>query len=327
MLRSIDIKQAAQAEGFSVCGIARAERVSPAREAERLAWLSRGEQGDMDYLARNVDVRLDPRLLVEGAKTVVSVAVNYNPACCDNQNAKKSSSCDETVQNGSTDRLRLSRYAYGTDYHEVVKQMLRSMMQRIGLVELVDGRCFVDTAPIDEKYWAEQSGIGWRGRNSQLIIPGMGSYYFLGELVLTDEVDAYDEKAKNRCGTCAACLAACPMHALHGDGTLDARRCLSYLTIEHRGELPPEVQGKLGHCFYGCDRCAEACPWNKRFATPTTIAAFQPRPSLLSMTAAQWGRLTEEEYRQLFRKSAVKRAKFEGLTRNIRCALEGLDKA
>lgn len=196
MLRSIDIKQAAQAEGFSVCGIARAERVSPAREAERLAWLSRGEQGDMDYLARNVDVRLDPRLLVEGAKTVVSVAVNYNPASCDNQNAEKSSFCDETVQNEGADRLRLSRYAYGTDYHEVVKQMLRSMMQRLRLVELVDGRCFVDTAPIDEKYWAEQSGIGWRGRNSQLIIPGMGSYYFLGELVLTDEVDAYDEKAK-----------------------------------------------------------------------------------------------------------------------------------
>ena len=146
----------------------------------------------------------------------------------------------------------------------------------------------------------------------------MGSYYFLGELVLIDESDVYDEKAKNRCGMCRACLSACPMGALHGDGTLDARRCLSYLTIEHRGELPPEAEGKLGHCFYGCDRCAEACPWNKRFATPTTIEALRPRPSLLNMTSQQWYELTEEEYRTLFRKSAVKRAKFDGLKRNIR---------
>lgn len=315
MLCSSDIKRAALAEGFSACGIARAQRVSAEHEAERRKWISRGEQGEMDYLARNVEMRFDPRLLVEGAQTVVSVAVNYNPVGCDNE---KGAFCDETDDFGRPKALRLSRYAYGTDYHEVVKQMLRNLMQRLGLVDLVDGRCFVDTAPIDEKYWAEQSGIGWRGRNSQLIIPGMGSYYFLGELVLTDEADIYDEKAKNRCGTCRACLSACPMGALHGDGTLDARRCLSYLTIEHRGELPPEAEGKLGHCFYGCDRCAEACPWNKRFATPTSVEALQPRPSLMNMTPQQWHELTEEEYRTLFRKSAVKRAKFEGLMRNIR---------
>lgn len=315
MLCSSEIKRAAQAEGFSACGIARAQRVSAEHEAERRKWLSRGEQGDMDYLARNVEMRFDPRLLVEGARTIVSVAVNYNPVGCDSENEYF---FDETDDLCKPNALRLSRYAYGTDYHEVVKQMLRNLMQRLGRVDGVDGRCFVDTAPIDEKYWAEQSGIGWRGRNSQLIIPGLGSYYFLGELVLKEEVDIYDEKAKNRCGTCQTCLSACPMGALHGDGTLDARRCLSYLTIEHRGELPPEAEGKLGHCFYGCDRCAEACPWNKRFATPTTVEALRPRSSLLSMTPQQWHELTEEEYRTLFRKSAVKRAKFEGLKRNIR---------
>lgn len=324
MLSASNIKQAAQAEGFSACGIARAQSVSAARATERIKWLAQGEQGDMDYLTRNVDKRLDPRLLVEGAKTIVSVAVNYNPGICDNSDDEKDAICDETAYFCRCNALHLSRYAYGTDYHEVVKQMLRGMMQRLGLVDLVDGRCFVDTAPIDEKYWAEQCGLGWRGRNSQLIIPGMGSYYFLGELVLIDEADAYDEKAKNRCGTCTACLSACPMGALHGDGTLDARRCLSYLTIEHRGDLPLDASKKLGNCFYGCDRCAEACPWNKRFARATTIEAFQPRASLLNMTPQQWSQLTEEEYRQLFKKSAVKRAKFEGVTRNIRCALEGV---
>lgn len=320
MLHATDIKKAAQTEGFSVCGITRATRVSAQHEAERRAWLERGEQGDMEYLARNLDKRLDPRLLVEGAKTIVSVAANYylgHWQKCDN---KKQAKCDEMAKNNdfnAPNSLKLSRYAYGTDYHEVVKQMLRGMLQQLGLEEHTDGRCFVDTAPIDEKYWAEQAGLGWRGRNGQLIIPQMGSFFFLGELVLTHEVDIYDEKAQNRCGTCHACLDACPMQALHGDGTLDARRCLSYLTIEHRGELPTEAKAKMGNCFYGCDRCGEACPWNQRFAQPTTIAQLQPRANILAMTPADWQHLTVEQYRELFKKSAVKRAKFEGLTRNI----------
>ena len=156
-------------------------------------------------------------------------------------------------------------------------------------------------------------------------MPGMGSYYFLGELVLTQPVDAYDEKGQNRCGTCRSCLDACPMHALRGDGTLDARRCLSYLTIEQRGNIPAEARHAMQHCFYGCDRCAEACPWNRRFAQPTTIAQLQPRQALLDMTPAQWAELTPEQYRALFRKSAVKRAKFEGVKRNIAAALENFE--
>lgn len=359
MLHAIDIKQAAQAEGFSACGIARAERVSAEREAERHEWIEKGQHGDMDYLARNLDKRLDPRLLVEGARSIVSVAVNYNPYDPNKKeafsnkkeafsnkkevfsNKKEAFSnkkgtyphdnnasfcsddnefCDENANYcnfNAPNELKLARYAYGTDYHEVVKQMLGNLMLRLGLKEYEDGRCFVDTAPIDEKYWAEQAGLGWRGRNSQLIIPGMGSYFVLGELVLLNDVDVYDETAKNRCGNCHACLSACPMNALNGKGTLDARRCLSYLTIEHRGDLPDEAKNKLGNCFYGCDRCAEVCPWNRQFAQATTITELQPRPDILAMTPNDWQHLTLEKYQALFKKSAVKRAKFEGITRNI----------
>lgn len=332
MLQLQLIKQAALAEGFAACGVARATRVSAAREHELRQWLAEGCHGDMAYLANHVELKLDPRRLVEGAQTVVSVAANYYPGDWEAEAGAEvgAAHCgqDENAENARFHRcnaLRLSRYAYGTDYHEVVKQMLRGMMQRLGLTEGKDGRAFVDTAPIDEKYWAEQCGLGWRGRNSQLIMPGMGSYYFLGELVLTQSVDAYDEKAQNRCGTCRSCLDACPMHALRGDGTLDARRCLSYLTIEQRGNIPAEARHAMQHCFYGCDRCAEACPWNRRFAQPTSIAQLQPRQALLDMTPAQWAELTPEQYRALFKKSAVKRAKFEGVKRNIAAALENFE--
>ncbi len=302
MLQAETLKQLANEEGFAACGVARAERISPQREAEMRAWLERGEQGEMDYLARHADLKADPRLLVEGAKSVVSVAVNYYPGA----EAERA-------------EWKLAKYALGTDYHEVVKAMLRRLMLRLGLNEGADGRCFVDTAPVDEKYWAQQCGLGWRGRNSQLILPKLGSYFFLGELILTHAFDHYDTPHPNRCGNCRACLDACPMHALHGDGTLDARRCLSYLTIEQRREVPPEAQQEMGECFYGCDRCADACPWNQRFAQRTAVAELQPRPTILAMTPNDWKRLDVKQYQELFRKSAVKRAKYEGLMRNIRC--------
>lgn len=302
MLQSATLKKLASEEGFAACGVAKAERVSPQREKEMREWLERGEHGEMDYLVRHVEMKLDPRLLVEGAQSVVSVAVNYNPG-------------EEAEQS----QWKLAKYALGTDYHEVVKSLLRRLMQRLGLTEGVDGRCFVDTAPVDEKYWAQQCGLGWRGRNSQLILPKMGSYFFLGELLLTHPFDHYDAPHPNRCGHCRACLDACPMHALHGDGTLDARRCLSYLTIEHRGDVPAEAQKQMGHCFYGCDRCADACPWNRRFAQRTAVAELQPRSSILAMKPNDWLNLSVEQYQQLFRKSAVKRAKYDGLMRNIHC--------
>lgn len=300
-----DIKRCALALGFDRIGLARAERVSARREAELRKWLCEGCHGEMEYLARNVDKRLDPRLLVEGARTVVSVAVNYNPG-------------DVVCGDG---RWHLARYAYGTDYHEVVKAMLRQLLAALGLSEGDDGRAFVDTAPVDEKYWAWRAGLGWRGRNSQLILPGAGSYFFLGELILTHEADRYDVPAPNHCGACRACVDACPMHALKGDGTMDARRCLSYLTIENRGEIPTEAAAGISPCIYGCDRCAEVCPWNRRFASPTAVKALMPRPSILEMENDDWRRLTPEHYRTLFTHSAVKRAKYEGLMRNIRAAI------
>ncbi len=298
ILSSKLIKEKAREVGFHACGISPAGPVSEERQREWRDRIAEHRFGQMHYLYENTEKRLNPTLLVEGAKTVVSVALNYNPG---------------NLPQG----WHLARYAYSTDYHLVVKDKLRQMMAALGLTEHVDGRCFVDTAPVDEKYWAERGGIGWRGRNTQLIIPGMGSYFFLGELVLTLKADAYDERAKNRCGTCCACLDACPAKALRGNGTMDAQRCLSYFTIEHKGELPADVSQKMGDCFYGCDRCAEVCPWNKRFASATKCDTLQPREALLQMRPDDWQQLTIEQYRTLFTKSAVKRAKYEGLMRNI----------
>ncbi len=298
ILSSKLIKEKAREVGFHACGISPAGPVSEERQREWRDRIAEHRFGQMHYLYENTEKRLNPTLLVEGAKTVVSVALNYNPG---------------NLPQG----WHLARYAYSTDYHLVVKDKLRQMMAALGLTEHVDGRCFVDTAPVDEKYWAERGGIGWRGRNTQLIIPGMGSYFFLGELVLTLKADAYDDGAKNRCGTCCACLDACPAKALRGNGTMDTQRCLSYLTIEHKGELPADVSQKMGDCFYGCDRCAEVCPWNKRFASATNCDTLQPREDLLQMRPDDWQQLTIEQYRTLFTKSAVKRAKYEGLMRNI----------
>lgn len=297
------LKSQALQLGFSACGLAPAEAVSQERAKELRLWLKEGCQGEMHYLEQNVEKKLDPRLLVEDAHTVVSLAVNYF-------------SPDENSENVSP-RWTLARYARGTDYHDVVKQMLRKLMHNMGWEEHRDGRCFVDTAPVDEKYWAERCGLGWRGRNSQLILPQAGSFFFLGELILVHEADHYDTPKPSHCGNCHACLDVCPMQALRGDGTLDARRCLSYLTIEHRGEIPAEAQERMSPCFYGCDRCADVCPWNLRFSQPTAIEELKPRPATMQMSPSDWQALTPETYRELFRKSAVKRAKYEGLMRNI----------
>lgn len=299
------IKERAEAIGFSACGITRAAAVSREREEELRAWLAAGMHGEMDYLANRLDLKLDPRRLVPGAKSVVSLAVNYFTP--DEKEIHSAS---------SEENLRLARYARGTDYHEVVKAMLRRLMVETGLAEGDDGRCFVDTAPVDEKYWAERCGLGWRGKNGQLIIPGMGSWFFLGELILTRSFDSYDSPAPNRCGSCSACLQACPSDALLGNGLMDARRCLSYLTIEYRGALPVGTGRRMTPYIYGCDRCAEACPWNN-FARPTKIEALCPRPEIMAMTKDEWEDLSPADYVRLFRKSAVKRVKYEGLMRNI----------
>lgn len=303
LLSAAAIKAAAAAEGFSACGISPAAPMD-AGHAERLRrWVASGHHAQMDYLVRHMALRLDPRLLSEGAQAIVSVALNYYN--------------EWPTATPEAGRYAFARYARGRDYHDVVRERLEAMMRRLGLVPHTDGRACCDTAPLDERYWAARSGLGWCGRNGQLIIPGAGSYFFLGELILNRPVDAYDRPIAPRCGTCRRCLDACPTAALAGDGTLDARRCLSYLTIEHRGDLPRGTAPAMGGCIYGCDRCAEACPWNSH-ARPTAVPDFHPSPALAAMTPAAWQALTIDDYRRLFKGSAVKRAKYEGLLRNIR---------
>lgn len=315
MLTSISLKDKIKAEasrlGFFVCGFARAEPVSEAMRRHYLGWLADGRNADMAYLGNNLDKRFDPRLLMPGVKTIVVVAQNYFPA--------------RRLPEGEP---QIADYALGLDYHDIVKQKLRQLAATVGIA---DYRAFVDTAPVLERYWAVRAGLGWIGKNQQLIIPHAGSEFFLGELFVTVELPP-DEPLPNRCGTCHRCVDACPTHALslpatcvegYGDITrFDARLCLSYQTIENRGELTVGAKAAMGDTFYGCDRCQRACPWN-RFAKPSTEPLLQPREELLAMTRQKWENLTEEDYRRLFKGSAVKRAKYEGLMRNIKACLAG----
>ena len=287
-LNSNDIKAKALRLGFSACGMARALPLDAEAQTHFGRWIATGAHAGMDYMARHTPLRMDPSLLVPGARTVISVALPYRPA--------------HPVEG-------LAWYAHGKDYHMVMKERLQQLLLLAGAT----GRCFVDTAPMAEKYWAWQCGLGWQGRHSQLVIPDQGSTFFLGELVVMEEADHYDVPMANRCGSCHRCVDACPSHALDS-GWLDARRCLSYLTIEHRGPWPEPLH--LKEAFYGCDQCSLACPHASH--APCGDAAFQPSEALLSMTPSDWHSLTEEQYRLLFKGSAVKRAKYDGLMRNIR---------
>lgn len=299
-LSSERIKAEAKALGFFACGIAKAEAVSPDCADKFRHWLDTGRHAGMDYMARNADKRLDPCLLMPGVKSIVCVALNYAPA--------------ERMPDGE---LQFAAYALGQDYHDIVKSRLHSLAARLNITEY---RAFCDTAPVLERYWAAKAGLGWLGRNHQLIIPHAGSMFFLGELFLDIKLD-YDKPMTPRCGTCNACIDACPTGALAPDGTFCSSRCLSYLTIENRGGIPPEYADKMGNTVYGCDRCQDACPHN-RFATPTTEQQLHPKTELLQMKRADWQHLTVEQYRCLFKGCAVKRAKYEGLMRNIDCAIK-----
>lgn len=299
-LSSEQVKAEAHALGFSACGVAKAGPVDGRHSAAFTRWIADGAHAGMEYMARNVDKRLDPQQLMPGVKSIVSVALNYTPG-------------KRACEGG----LKFAAYALGQDYHDIMKQRLHSLASRLGLTAY---RAFCDTAPVLERYWAMQAGLGWIGRNHQLIIPHAGTMFFLGELFVDAEADRYDTPVPGRCGTCHACLDACPTGALGRGATFNSSRCLSYLTIENRGDIPQCFACKMGDTVYGCDRCQDACPWN-RFATPTDDPQLQPRPELLNMTRADWLRLTVDQYRKLFKGSAVKRAKYEGLMRNIKCAL------
>ena len=305
LLSSQHLKAEALRLGFFAVGLSPAEPMDAARVQQRESWLQQGFHGEMSYMERNEDKRRDPRLLVEGVKTIVSVAMNYNTL---------------TPEAAAHDHIPIARYARGRDYHEVMKERLQEWLlllaEEYGAAALEGARAFVDTAPVDERYWAWRGGLGWIGKNRQLIIPGAGSYFFLGELFLPLPADHYDTPVPNRCGSCTRCFSACPAQALSERG-LDARRCLSYLTIEYRGsELPKGVGEQMGEMFYGCDRCSNCCPWNRK-AQPTTETAFYPSEALQQMTPDDWRRHSVETYQRLFKGSAVKRAKYAGLERNI----------
>lgn len=293
------IKAEAKSLGFFACGIAKAEPVDSATAAAYRQWIAEGRHATMHYLSDNTDKRLDPRLLMDGVRSIVSVALSYAPA-----------------KHIPDDQYQIACYAYGKDYHDVMKRKLHTLAAHCGFTAY---RAFCDTAPVLERYWAQQAGLGWTGRNRQLIIPHAGSMFFLGELFLPVELE-YDTPARNRCGTCHACIDACPTKALTPNSqTTMPNSCLSYLTIEHRGEFTEEERMAVRYSqnyIYGCDRCQQVCPWN-RFAVPTGEPELQPSPALLSMTHEAWCGLTVEQYRQLFKGSAVKRAKYEGLKRNI----------
>lgn len=292
------IKAEAARLGFSACGITSANTTTNREHLRK--WLDRGYQANMEYLENHFDKRCNPRLLVENAQSIICVALNYYP--------------QKTL---SDDQIQFAYYAYGKDYHDVMKDKLSRLFEYIN-TELVpiNGRVFCDTAPVAERHWAQQAGLGWIGKNTLLVIPRAGSYFFLGELIIDAEL-AYDTPASNRCGNCNRCIQACPTGALEKPYWLNANKCLSYLTIENKGEISEEYTPKMGNCVYGCDRCQKACPWN-RFAKPNTISELQPSEEFLNMTPEDWEKLTIEEYRTLFKGSAVKRAKYEGLMRNIK---------
>lgn len=296
---SAQIKAEALRMGFSACGFASLQEVEPQARMSFEEWIARGKHADMGYLENYRDKRFDPRLLVDGAQTMICVALNYFPK-----------------QQLNEEQLQFASYAYGKDYHEVMKGMLNRLLEYIRtLIPHAGGRAFCDTAPILERYWACRAGLGWVGKNCQLIIPHTGSYFFLGEIILDVELGS-DVPVTSRCGNCVRCLEACPTGALESSQCLDASKCLSYLTIENRGDIPEEYAAKIGNCIYGCDECLKACPWN-RYATPTEISELQPSEAFLNMTKEDWDNLTVEQYHALFKGSAVKRAKYEGLKRNI----------
>ncbi|WP_075966894.1 tRNA epoxyqueuosine(34) reductase QueG [Parabacteroides massiliensis] len=299
MFSAAEIKEKAKKTGFDACGIAQvATADSEALFFDR--WLKEGNHAGMAYMENHREIRLNPAGLVEGAKTVISVALNYYPE-----------------QKLPPEAPHIAYYAYGKDYHFVIKEMLNELWSAVtGQTDTGTARFFTDSAPILERYWAWKAGLGWIGKNTNLIIPGKGSFFFLGEIVTSLEADHYDMPQKDRCGSCSRCLEACPTEALEGPRHLNARKCLSYLTIENRGEIPAEQAACLGNRLYGCDTCQEVCPWN-RFARPTRIEAFRPAPALFSLRKEDLKGFSREEYNRIFAKSAVKRAKYEGLIRNI----------
>ena len=294
------IKNEAQKLGFLFCGISKAEFLE--EEAPRLeSWLKKNMHGEMQYMENHFDKRLDPRLLVDGAKSVISLGINYyTNNKQDDPNAPK-----------------ISKYAYGIDYHTVIKDKLRQLLQIINeKIGEVGGRVFVDSAPVLDKAWAKKAGMGWIGKNSNLLNKKAGSFFFLAELIIDLELEYDISPTLDHCGTCTNCIDACPTDAIVGPYIVDGSRCISYLTIELKNEIPQEFKGKMDNWMFGCDICQDVCPWN-RFSILNTEPAFNPHPELLHLKADDWQEITQDVFQKVFKNSAVKRTKFTGLKRNI----------
>jgi epoxyqueuosine reductase len=293
------VKNTAKKLGFEYCGISRAEHLQ--EEASRLKkWLEKNHHGKMAYMANHFDKRLDPTQLVENAKSVISLLYNYYP---------------ESEIN-TEDSYKIARYAYGKDYHYLIKDKLKDFLKQVqGHVKDVEGRVFVDSAPVLERQWAARSGLGWIGKNTMLINKNSGSYFFIAEMILNIELQ-YDNPMGDFCGTCSRCIDACPTQAL-SPYQMDASKCISYLTIELKDDIPEVFQGKMKNWIFGCDICQEVCPWN-RFSKPHNEPYFNPGEKLKEMSKNDWIEMSEEVFQDVFQKSAVKRTKFKGLMRNIR---------
>ena len=284
--------------GFSYCGFSKADFLE--EEAPRLEkWLNDNYHGEMSYMANHFDKRLDPRLLVDNAKTVVSLLLNYYT--------------DETQ---NPDAPKLSKYAYGEDYHFVIKDKLKSLLAFIqDEIGEVNGRVFVDSAPVMDKAWAVKGGLGWMGKNTNIINKTKGSFFFIAELIIDLELEP-DKAVLDHCGTCTACIDACPTQAIIAPYQIDGSKCISYFTIELKESIPNEMKGKMDDWMFGCDVCQDVCPWN-RFSIQHNEERFRPHPDLLDMTKDDWNEMNQLTFNKVFKKSAVKRTKFSGLKRNL----------
>lgn len=286
--------------GFEYCGIAKAQKLE--EDARRLEkWLNKGMHGTMDYMEKFFDLRIDPEKLVPGARSVICLLMNYYP---------------EVIQNDTSNKI--SKYAYGNDYHEVIREKLNVFLEMmIAEIGQIHGRGFVDSAPVLERSWAQRSGSGWIGKNGNLITKESGSFYFIATLI-TDVELIYDEPfAKDYCGTCTRCIDSCPTDAILPGKVIDGSKCISYFTIELKEKLiPDEMQGKFDNWMFGCDTCQDVCPWN-RFSKPGMEKKFTPIPEILNFTTRQWDELSEETFKNIFKSSSIKRAKYAGIKRNL----------
>jgi epoxyqueuosine reductase len=292
------IKSEAKRLGFLSCGISKSGFLE--EEAPRLErWLNQNQHGQMTYMGNHFDKRLNPNLLVDDAKSVVSLLLNYYPS-----------------ETQTDDTYKISKYAYGQDYHFIIKEKLNELLYFIQEnIGEVSGRAFVDSAPVLDKAWAAKSGLGWMGKNTNLITKTIGSFYFIAELIIDLELD-YDTATTDHCGTCTACIDACPTEAIVAPYIVDGSKCISYFTIELRENIPTELKGKFDDWAFGCDVCQDVCPWNK-FSKHHNEPLFNSNPELLAFTKKDWEEITAETFHQVFHNSAIKRTKYEGLKRNI----------